>query len=78
MDYVESIKGEFWRKEMQPVIGMKYLVDNGYITPTTYGNTGKVQGYDLSEFDGAPEEQGAAFSRGSGFACLLGTVLYNL
>jgi len=48
---VESIKGPFWKQLIKPEIGRKFLVDNGYIVPTTFGNVEEGIGYDLSEFD---------------------------
>lgn len=57
---VESIKGPFWRYEIKPIVGRKYLVDNNYIVPTTFGH---VQAeYDLSEFDPINEQGTKDFS----------------
>lgn len=54
---IESIKGPYWKKEIEPAIGRKYLVDNEFIMPTTFGYVADEDKYDLSEFDSI-EEQG--------------------
>ncbi len=53
----ESIKGPYWKEEINPIIGRKYLVDNEFIMPTSFGHVADEDKYDLSEFDNI-EEQG--------------------
>ncbi len=57
---IESIRGPFWKHEIKPTIGRKFLVDNGYIVPTTFGHV-EAQ-YDLSEFDPIDEQGTKDFS----------------
>lgn len=51
----ESIKGPFWKKEIEPSIGRQYLVDNEFIKPTIFGYGHDDVQYDLDEF--APENE---------------------
>ena len=59
---IESIKGPFWREEIQPVIDRKFLVDNNYIVPTTFGYGHDDVNYDLSEFKNIEEFGTSDFS----------------
>ncbi|HBF45501.1 MAG TPA: hypothetical protein DDW91_02955 [Shewanella frigidimarina] len=52
---VESIRGPFWKEEIQPVIDRRFLVDNEYIVPTIFGYGHDNVGYDLSEFNSINE-----------------------
>jgi len=59
---VESIKGDYWKTEIQPKIDRKFLVDGGYIVPTIFGHVHDNVGYDLSEFDQVDEHGTKDFS----------------
>lgn len=52
---IESIKGPFWQKEIEPSIDRKFLVDNGYIVPTIFGYGHDNVQYDLDKF--SPENE---------------------
>ena len=45
----ESIIGPFWQTKLEPAIDREFLVDNGFITPTVFGE--HVDGYDLDGFE---------------------------
>ena len=59
---VESIKGPFWKHEIEPIIGRNFLVENEYIVPTVFGYGHDEANYDLSEFDQFEEEGTKDFS----------------
>ena len=46
---IESIKGPFWKEELEPAIDRKFLVDNEYIVPTIFGYGHDDVQYDLKK-----------------------------
>jgi superfamily II DNA or RNA helicase len=59
---IESIKGDYWKTEIEPKIDRKFLVENNYIVPTVFGHVHDNAGYDLSEFDQVEEHGTKDFS----------------
>jgi superfamily II DNA or RNA helicase len=47
---IESIRGPFWKTELEPAIDRKFLVDNEYIVPTIFGYGHDDVQYDLNKF----------------------------
>ena len=48
---IESIKGPFWKEELEPAIDRKFLVDKEYIVPTIFGYGHDDVQYDLKKSD---------------------------
>jgi len=59
----ESIIGPWWKKKLDPVIGMEFLLQNEYIMPTKFGFGHDDVKYDLDEFKAKSEEGTEDFTR---------------
>lgn len=59
---VESIKGPFWKRRFDNVVGREFLVKNDFLVPTIFGFGHDDVQYDLSEFNQISESGTSDFS----------------